>query len=281
MNLNELAAIVTYDLGQIQNMKKLLTLFFWAAAGQLFAQSAVKEKTVLLDYYFNNEWKDSAGIRIRFHYTWEDKKNTGFSILGSVFTENGVQIKHLESAPTKKNLKQADIYLIVDPDTEKETEKPNPITTATADIIAKWVKSGGVLVLMGNDANNAELKNFNILASRFGIRFNEDNFNQVADNQYEQAGIAIPEGHPIFKTTKKIFVKELSTLQVSKPAIAVLTKDGKNIMATARYGKGTVFVIGDPWLYNEYTNGRLPAGFDNRKAAQEWIQWLVKQTDKN
>jgi unsaturated rhamnogalacturonyl hydrolase len=50
-------------------------------------------------------------------------------------------------------------------------------------------------------------------------------------------------------------------------------------MATAKYGKGTVFAIGDPWLYNEYVDGRkLPAEFQNFDAAHELVDWLIKQT---
>ena len=260
-------------------MKRILVLVFAAATTtHLAAQSLGKEKVVLLDYYFNNEWKkDSAGVQTRYHYTWEDKNNSGFSILKTIFNSYGVQTKHLETNPTKKNLKNAAIYIIVDPDTEKETKEPNYMTPAHADVLARWVKSGGVLVLLGNDAGNAELKNFNTLASKFGIRFNEDNFNQVINNQYEQGSIAVPEGHSIFKTAKKLFVKELATLQVNTPATTVLTKDGKNIMAVAKYGKGTVFALGDPWLYNEYTNGRLPADFDNYKAAEDLVRWLIEQ----
>ena len=41
-------------------------------------------------------------------------------------------------------------------------------------------------------------------------------------------------------------------------------------MAVAKHGKGTVFAVGEPWLYNEYTDGRkLPADFDNFKAAHD------------
>src|SRR5215212_3042658 len=88
-----------------------------------------KKETVLLDYFFNNEWKkDSSGSNVRFHYTWEDKANSGFFQLGEIFRKNGMQTKSLESAPTKRNLKNASIYIIVDPDTEKETERPNYIT---------------------------------------------------------------------------------------------------------------------------------------------------------
>ena len=52
-------------------------------------------------------------------------------------------------------------------------------------------------------------------------------------------------------------------------------------MAVAKYGKGTVFVIGDPWLYNEYTDGRkLPVDFDNYEAANDLVKWLLTQAKK-
>jgi unsaturated rhamnogalacturonyl hydrolase len=132
------------------------------------------------------------------------------------------------------------------------------------------------LILLGNDSANANLKSMNVLSTRFGIRFNEDLFNPVFNSQYEQGAIMIPEGHSIF-TPKKIYVKELATLEVSEPATTILTKNGKNIMAVAKYGKGTVFALGDPWVYNEYTNGKLPAGFENRQAADELVRWAISQ----
>lgn len=236
-------------------------------------------KTVLLDYYFNNEWKkDATGKNVRYHYTWEDEANSGFSFLGNVFQRYGFQTESLASAPTLQNLEPANVYIIVDPDTKKETEKPNYINKSSAATIAGWVKNGGVLVLLGNDSANADLESLNILSSKFGILFNEDNFNQVQGNQFEQGAINIPSSHIIFKTTKKIYVKELSTLHVSDPAKAILTKEEKNIMAVAKYGKGTVFAIGDPWLYNEYIDGRkLPSEFDNYNAAKDLVKWLLTQ----
>jgi ketosteroid isomerase-like protein len=48
------------------------------------------------------------------------------------------------------------------------------------------------------------------------------------------------------------------------------------IMAAADYGRGRVFALGDPWLYNEYVDGKkLPAGFDNFSAARELAYWLL------
>ena len=52
-------------------------------------------------------------------------------------------------------------------------------------------------------------------------------------------------------------------------------------MAVSKVGKGTVFAVGDPWLYNEYTDGRkLPAKYENYKAMEDLVQWLLKQSKK-
>jgi unsaturated rhamnogalacturonyl hydrolase len=37
----------------------------------------------------------------------------------------------------------------------------------------------------------------------------------------------------------------------------------------------------DPWLYNEYTDGRkLPKAYDNFAAGEELVRWLLQQTAK-
>ena len=242
-------------------------------------------KTVLLDYYFNNEWKkDATGTNVRWHYTWDDKSNSGFSMLGDIFSMHGFKTRYLEQAPSPSNLKGAHVYIIVDPDTEKETAKPNFIQPEHVKAIAAWVKAGGVLVLMGNDSANAEFKHFNELSKCFGARFLFDSRNRVVNDQFGQGAISIPPGHGIFKTAKKIFVKELSPLQVKPPATTLLsygTKGGVdygNAMAVAKYGKGHVFMIGDPWLYNEYVDGRkLPPEFDNYEAATDLVRWLISK----
>lgn len=246
------------------------------------AQQPGKGKTVLLDYYFNNEWrKDATGTLVRYHYTWEDKTNSGFSMLGDIFNIHGVRTASLETAPTAANLRGASIYIIVDPDTKKETEDPHFIQPQHAQAIAGWVKGGGVLVLMGNDVNNAEFEHFNQLAARFGIRFDQVNEHQVANNQYEQGALMIPAGNAVFSATRKIFMKELATLTLSRPAVPLLKKGALNIMAVAKYGKGSVFAIGDPWLYNEYVDGRrLPKDMTNHLAATELVKWLIKQSPK-
>ncbi|MBD0286600.1 MAG: glycoside hydrolase family 88 protein, partial [Flavisolibacter sp.] len=243
-------------------------------------QNVGKGKIVVLDNYFNNEWKkDATGRLVRYHYTWEDKANSGFSMLGNIFDIYGATKKSLTEAPNATNLKDASIYIIVDPDTEKETDKPNYVQPAHVQAISNWVKDGGVLVLMGNDSVNAEFQHFNTLAEVFGIHFNQDNFNMVKNDQFEQGEVLVPANNNIFKTGKKLYIKELSTLTTKSPATDLVKKEGKTIIAVAKYGKGTVFALGDPWIYNEYVDGRkLPAEFQNYQAATDLVQWLLQQS---
>ena len=241
-----------------------------------------KGKSVLLDYYFNNEWKaDADGRKVRWHYTWEDRSNGGFAMLGNIYQRHGAAIHSLDVAPTPQLLKNASVYIMVDPDTEKETEQLHVMNPTFAATIAGWVKNGGVLILLTNDKGNADLANTNLLAEKFGIRFNEDNFNLVLNNQYEQGAVLADNGNPVFKTGRRFFIKELATLELKSPAVPVLKKEGKVVASIASYGKGKVFVIGDPWLYNEYIDGRkLPAGFDNYKAAEDLVRWSLQAARK-
>lgn len=245
-----------------------------------------KGKVVLLDSYFNNEHKtDVTGKVMPFHYKWDELPNSGFSFMGHLFNNYGISTQTLNEAPTALNLKKADIYIIVDPDIPKENPDAKYIETPHIKAISEWVKAGGVLLILNNDTGNAEFKHLNSLMAKFGIQFNEDSRNHVQGTQFEQAAISIPTDNAIFKTAKKVYVKEISTLKVTAPAKASLTDKGDVIIATAKYGKGTVFAVGDPWFYNEYVDGRkLPAEYQNYQAATDLVQWAVKQipvTKKN
>jgi unsaturated rhamnogalacturonyl hydrolase len=239
-------------------------------------------RAVALDYYFNNELKkDAAGRLAPWHYKWDELPNAGFSLWGHLFRGFGASTVALKDAPTAASLKGADVYIIVDPDTEKETEKPNFIGPQHISAINEWVRAGGVLVLMGNDAGNAEFEHFNRLAGQFGIRFKEDRRNLVPGDDFALGRIAAPEGHAIFKTARSLYLKEISTLDINAPAQAVLADKGDVLMAVAKVGKGTVFAVGDPWLYNEYVDGRkLPAEFDNYEAAADLSLWLLRQAKR-
>lgn len=236
-----------------------------------------KGKVVATDYYFNREFrKDHNGNQEQFHYTWEDRQHPGFWFWGTIFRDLGAKTTSITAAPTAANLKDVNVYIIVDPDTKKETPAPNFVQDADIKAISTWVKAGGTLVLMSNDTSNCEHPHFNRLAKEFGLQFLPKNVNMVQGQQWEQGRVDIPAGNAVFKNTRVVYIKELSPLEVKAPAQALVTQKGDVIMAVSKVGKGTVFAVGDPWLYNEYTDGRrIPMTYENFSAAKDLAKWLL------
>jgi hypothetical protein len=261
-------------------MRKIYMIIFLVS---VYAITESRAQTVTLDYYFNHEVKtDKNGVQQRYHYIWEDNNDSGFALWGSIFKKNGATLSSLEAAPTGNNLKGTGIYIIVDPDNAKESPQPNYMTGKDAEQIARWVKGGGVLVLMANDSANVELPHFNTLAAKFGLHFNSDLQNHVINDAHFNDGQAMITDGAIFKTARKVFLKDVCSISAGKSAKTALQNAGGTvaIAVTVKYGKGIVFAVGDPWLYNEYVNGRLPADFENDKAADDLAKWLLAQVGK-
>ncbi|WP_426330207.1 DUF4350 domain-containing protein [Pedobacter sp. R-06] len=251
----------------------------------LLALSVVSNaQTVTLDYYFNREThKDKQGKDIRFHYLWSERSGSGFSILGNAFKKQGFKLDSLETSPTLMDLKKSDVYLIVDPDTKKEALKPNYIGTVDIGVISAWVKKGGVLVMFANDSANVELPNFNKLADVFGMHFTSDIENHVIDDAHFSEGTIVIKDNPVFNTAGKIFMKDACAITANGTTEPVLkNSNGATVIAYTKYGQDHVIAIADPWLYNEYVNGRLPKelGIENDKAADDLVSWIKKLTDK-
>ena len=255
-----------------------------AAATQPSADADLgRGKIVGLDYFFNLQVRNGE----QFHYIWDDMYTSGYSKFGNVWEQYGATLSRLKTAPKRADLDQLSIYIIVNPSTTKNAAggTPNFVRAEDADTIAAWVKDGGVLALFANDKNNCELEHFNLLSQRFGITFNFDLRNEVPTSNDRAHGTffaaQFPD-HPLFKDVAAIFLKEICTLGVKDPAKTLLVVDneqgtGKDIiMATAHYGKGLVFAVGDPWFYNEYIDLKSPPlPIENRKAAQNLCRWLL------
>ena len=254
---------------------------FMLAASEMEFVKTTRDRPVniTLDNYYNDEYKKAPDGQMKpYHYLWDGQDNNGFFLLGRIFEQYGGKLHTLREAPTKEKLANSGVYIIVDPDTEKETASPNYMNETDANEIADWVRAGGVLFLLANDAGNCELAQFNTLSRKFGITFNEDNRNMVKGNNYGMGAINMPPNTGIFQKTKKIYIKEISTIEAINPARPVVRDQDDVIIATAKFGKGIVFAIGDPWLYNEYVDGRkLPAEYQNFDAANELVKWLIKK----
>jgi unsaturated rhamnogalacturonyl hydrolase len=238
------------------------------------------KKMVLLDAWFNSQTrKNAAGQTELFHYKWDDDANSGFGFFGRAFQRYGVKLATETTAPTSADLNRAQIYVIASPDIPVRNPLPNYVDKASGDVIQAWVKAGGVLILMENDVTNSEFDHFNTMSERFGIHFNPVIRNKVDGDKWEMATVMIPPGSGVFEHPHKAYLKEISTIRVSGPARAVVTDQGDVLMAVAKYGKGSVFAVVDPWIYNEYVDRRnkLPVDYDGFAAAIDLAGWAVRQ----
>jgi unsaturated rhamnogalacturonyl hydrolase len=235
--------------------------------------------TVLMDGWFNSQQHlDAFGKQVYFHYKWDFQSEAGYSLVGHVFRNFGAETKELDAEPTAANLSKAKVYVVVSPDIPVKNPNPHYATPEDATQIAEWVKAGGVLVIMENDTANADLDHFNAVAEKFGIHFNSVLRKHVIGTNWEQGKVAVSGAGPIFHHPHTIYIKDVCTISVKSPAVSVLKEGDDIFMAKAKYGKGTVFAAVDPWLYNEYADGRkLPAEYDNYAAGTELVRWILEQ----
>lgn len=241
-------------------------------------ESTAQQKTVMLDYFYNSEVKKNTdGSESLYRYTWDSKDLRSYSIWGGIISSKGIKLSSLETKATKQALKNADVYIVADPDNFRDKPNPNYMNATDAKAIASWVKKGGVLVMFANDSANADLQHFNILAEKFGMHFTDEQLNPVKKD-VSVGQINIPDNHEIFKKGRTLYMKEVCTIDLSKDAKSILDIQGKTIFAKTNYGKGVVIAIADPWIYDEYiVNDRLNSSFQNKIAAEEFTDWLLKQ----
>jgi unsaturated rhamnogalacturonyl hydrolase len=245
----------------------------------LTGNSSGRERRVLVDAWFNSQQRvNAAGQEEYFHYKWNDVSNSGFFLFGQLFRGYGVNTDTLYNAPTAANLKGAQFYIIVSPDIPAKNPHPHYLQPEDARQVAEWVKQGGVLILMANDPANGEIDHLDQLADLFGIHFNPVLSHHVAGDAHEMGKIVVRGNGPLFQHAHTLFMKDTCTISVRGPATSLLEDKGDILMATVKYGRGTVFAVADPWIYNEYTNGQnLPPEYDNLAGAVELVNWLVKQ----
>ena len=263
------------------NDPKGIGAFLLAASEMQLAPNATigLGKKVLVDAWYNSQTRpNAAGQTVLFHYKWDDYSNPGFSLFGHIFRSYGVQTDTLTTAPTAEKLRGVQFYIIVSPDNPSKNPAPHYMNEADARHIAGWVRSGGTLLLMENDPDNADITHLDTLADIFGVHFNNVLVHHVIGDQFEMGRIDVPAPAPPFTHPHVLYMKDTCSLALSKGAKPLLVWKGDTLMAVARYGKGAVFAVTDPWLYNEYTDGRkLPAEYDNFAAGMDLVRWLLRK----
>jgi unsaturated rhamnogalacturonyl hydrolase len=275
-----------YYIGEktITNDPKGVGAFILASAEIEDAQDAKigRGDTVMADGWFNSQQRrDPFGQMVYFHYKWDTQDEPGYSLFGHLFREFGAETKELDAEPTADNLRGAQVFVIASPDNADKNPQPHYANANDAAQIAEWVKAGGVLMIMENDTSFADLEHFNVISEKFGIYFNSVLRKHVIGTQWEMGKIVVDGGGPIFHHPHTLYMKDVCTISVSGPAKPVLAEGDDIFMAVAKYGKGTVYAVVDPWLYNEYTDGRkLPALYDNYAAGKELARWILEQVPR-
>lgn len=261
-----------------QKICYLRLLLMSVILSSFFIQNGFSQPVVGLDNWFNHEINAKTGKP--FHYLWTDTEFSGFSRWGEIFTGRGAKITTL-GKPDDAVLSKINVYIIVDPDTTTESPNPNYLNAEEIASIKHWVNAGGVLAVLANDAPNCEFTHLNKLMAEFGMRFNHVTLHPVTGTDFEMGASTNLPDHPLFKGVRKIYLKEIADINIKGTARAILTEKGKVLIAENKFGKGYVFAIGDPWIYNEYMDhDRLPESFENRKAAENLTDILLGYVKK-
>ena len=265
----------------ITNDTKGVGAFLLASTEMDYAPTSTLARgdAVVVDGWFNSQQRvDAFGQPVYFHYKWDTRDMPGYSLFGHLFREFGAQTQELDAEPTQANLKNASVYVIASPDNADKNPHPHYADAEDANQIAAWVKAGGVLMMMENDTSFADLDHFNVISDKFGIHFNSVLRKHVIGTQWEMGKIGVDGSGPIFHQPHTLYMKDVCTISTNGSAKPVLKEGDDVFMAVAKYGKGTVYAVVDPWLYNEYTDGRkLPATYDNYAAGRELVRWAIEQ----
>lgn len=233
------------------------------AIGAASSLSAERRPIVVLDGYHNNE------LKLPGHYRWEAHDNGGFSGFAAMLQGLGAEVRTVFKPVTKSSLSQVDCFILVDPDTPAESPRPNYIEDPEIHTLTKWVKGGGVLVLLGNNRGNADFLHLNRLAKRFGVQFVEQT---LGAEQGPAAGkLTLRAAPPFFQGELWFYAVDVAPLEVTaKRAEILLAHDRKPVMALVTYGRGLVLALGDPWLYNEYIRVK-----DNEEIGRQVFERLL------
>jgi unsaturated rhamnogalacturonyl hydrolase len=243
-------------------MNKTLTLAVLLGFAVQSHAGPLTGKTVAVDGWHNNEEQ--------LHYRWEGTYGGGYSEFGKILTGMGAKLRTIRERISEKALTGVDCLIIVDPDTPAESQHPQYLSDPEIAVVEAWVKAGGRLLLFGNDTGNAEFEHFNRLAGKFGMQFIDKRHVNAQGKSWITIPVTGPQ--PVFQGAKSVYLEDISPLKVdTAKATVLLTDNNEAIMALAEHGKGIVFALGDPWLYNEHIGNN-----DNRKVAQNLFRYLFR-----
>ncbi|MFW9975989.1 MAG: hypothetical protein ACFFDQ_12030 [Candidatus Thorarchaeota archaeon] len=198
-----------------------------------------------------------------------------YSELGQILRDNDYDVEaYTEFMILAKNLKDADVIVFGCPNSSK-------IRPAEIDVLQKYVKNGGGLILLSlSGGDRGLMNNMSKISGDFGITFE----NTAVKDERSNAGLPTMPiiknlvSHPLTEDVSDLLVPSACSLKVSGKAIAIaLTSDtadpGKAaVVAIAEEGKGRVMCIGS---YEVFRKGGGLKHRGNATFALNAFRWLT------
>lgn len=198
-----------------------------------------------------------------------------YSELGQILRDNDYDVEaYTEFMILAKNLKDADVIIFGCPNSSK-------IRPAEIDVLQKYVKNGGGLMLLSlSGGDRGLMNNMSKISGDFGITFE----NTAVKDERSNAGLPTMPiiknlvSHPITEDVSDLLVPSACSLKVSGKAVAIaLTSEtadpGKAaVVAIAEEGKGRVMCIGS---YEVFRKGGGLKHRGNATFALNAFRWLT------
>jgi hypothetical protein len=225
------------------------------AVGLFSFSTAASKPMIALDCYHNTETP--------LHYTWQKVNLGGYSQFAQILLGLGADTSTIATPLDSATLAPVTMLIIANPCDSAMVKSPHLIAAAEIDAVDKWVQRGGKLMCFANNTGHVEFVHYNQLVARFGITFNDttqpggSNFGPVPQNA-------------VFSACTTFYIVDMCNLSISSPATSIFTFQGGVLMATAVKGKGVVFAMGDPWVYDEHI-----AAKNNVKGVTQVVNWLL------
>ncbi|MHA1237693.1 MAG: hypothetical protein ACTSSJ_00365 [Candidatus Odinarchaeia archaeon] len=197
--------------------------------------------------------------------------------LKELLEQHNYECRSLNKFPISFNdLKDAKIFVISSPDLSKFRD-------SEVDSIVQFVKLGGGLLIMSDAGGDpGHMTNLNVISTKFGIKFNND---QVMDSSLNCGIPTIPQitifptSHPVVEGVTKICYRAGCSLSLFDKAIPLALSNkisqppSKPVIGACEFGAGSVIAIGTYELFRDIGLG----GIENpqhRKLALNIMRWL-------
>ena len=203
---------------------------------------------------------------------------------------SGFEIRVSDGALDAQTLKGVAVVLIANPSDKAVAANPPPHHCSPADVavLGSYVRSGGGLIVMGNQENhNLETTDFNTLLSTFGMAF---------ENVYTDAKkLTLPQTTPTigglrwaYYTGNRVALQQghearpralITNDLTQKPEKGPRDEPGA-LLAIAEPGKGHVAVVTDAgWISNDALSGKgigdvAIKDHDNLEIFQRLARWI-------